>query len=190
MVRTAILLVLGVLAVPPLRAEVPAHVRQTALARIPLARSIAADPALVQAVVAKNATRETLDQIRSKDREWIDNPQYALRRTLTTNACAQRLRELTESDKVVVEAILMDAHGANVCASRETSDYWQGDEPKFQLSFGADKEMLVEEPALDASTSVYSIQLTVIVFDDKVKVGALTLTLRVPASSAAGPTSP
>jgi hypothetical protein len=184
--RIAILLLLSVFAVPASHAQAPAHVRQTALARVPRARTIAADPALVQAVVARNSMHETLDQVRSKDREWIDNPQYALRKTLSTNVCAQRLREITKDDPVIVEAILMDAQGANVCVSRETSDYWQGDEPKFQKSFGADKEVFVDEPALDASTSTYAIQLTVIVFADKAKAGALTLTMRVPRSEAAG----
>lgn len=73
----------------------------------------------------------------------------------------------------------MDAQGANVCVSRETSDYWQGDEAKFQKSFGADKQAFVDDPAFDASTGVHAIQLTVIVFDGKTKIGALTLTLRV-----------
>ena len=44
---------------------------------------------------------------------------------MTQGACAERLRALIKEDSFVVEAFLMDAQGALVCASRETSDYWQ-----------------------------------------------------------------
>ena len=177
--RLLTLIVLGMLAAPAARAQAPAYVHQTAMARVALAQKMAADPDLVRAVIAKNATGESLNEIRRKDREWVDSPQYPLRKTMTTSACAQRLRELTKDDLFVVEVILMDAQGANVCVSRETSDYWQGDEAKFQRSFGADKEAFIDDPAFDASTDTHAIQLTVIVFDGKTKIGALTLTLKV-----------
>jgi hypothetical protein len=175
----SVALVIGLLAAPAARAQTSSYVRETALARVARARAIAADPQLVKAVLAKNATHESMDDIHRKDKEWTDNPQYVLRKTLSTNACAQRLRDLTQDDRVIVEVILMDAQGANVCVSRETSDYWQGDEAKFQKTFGADKETFVDEPALDASTAAYAIQLSVIVNDGKAKIGALTLTLKV-----------
>ena len=73
----------------------------------------------------------------------------------------------------------MDKNGANVCVSKETSDYWQGDEAKFQKTFGASKDVFVDEPSFDQSTNVYAIQLSVVVRDAGKKVGALTLGLRV-----------
>lgn len=175
----SVALVIGVLAAPAARAQTPPYVRETALARVARARAMAADPEVVKAVLAKNATHESMDDVHRKDKEWTDNPQYALRKTLSTNACAQRLRDLTRDDHVIVEVILMDAQGANVCVSRETSDYWQGDEAKFQKTFGADKEVFVDEPALDASTATHAIQLSTIVYDGKTRIGALTLTLKV-----------
>jgi hypothetical protein len=177
--RLLTLVVLGVLAAPAARAQAPEYVRQTAVARVARAQEIAADPQLIKAVLAKNATGESLDEVRRKDKQWVDDLQYPLRKTMTTSACAQRLRELTGNDPFIVEVILMDAQGANVCVSRETSDYWQGDEAKFQKSFGADKQAFVDDPAFDASTGTHAIQLTVIVFDGKPKIGALTLTLKV-----------
>jgi hypothetical protein len=167
------------LAAPAARAQAPAYVRQTALARVALAQRVAADPELVRAVLAKNATGESLDEVRRKDKEWVDSAQYPLRKTMTTSACAQRLRELTKDDAFIAEVILLDAQGANVCVSRETSDYWQGDEAKFQKSFGADKQAFIDEPAFDVSSGTHAIQLTVIAFDGKTKIGALTLTLKV-----------
>ena len=73
----------------------------------------------------------------------------------------------------------MDAQGALVCATVETSDYWQGDEPKWQR-VQAKSPGFVDEPALDPSTGVYAVQLSVPVKDREAKVGALTLTLRLP----------
>jgi hypothetical protein len=140
---------------------------------------MAADPELLRAVAAKNAVRESMEDVKRKDREWMDNPRYPLRAELNGSPCAQRLRELTKDDPIIVEAILMDAQGANVCVSRETSDYWQGDEPKFHRTFSADREVFVDEPAFDASSATYAIQLSVLVRDGKVKVGALTLSMRV-----------
>jgi hypothetical protein len=165
------------LAAQPLSAQV--GVREAALARVPLARALAADAQLLEAVRAKNAKAESEAEIRRLDAEWTRDASHALRGELSRGACADRLRELTKADPNVVEVILMDRNGANVCISRETSDYWQGDEPKFQKTFGQDKELHVDEPALDQSTGVYAIQLSVLVRDGGQKAGALTLGLRV-----------
>jgi hypothetical protein len=171
-------------------AQVPGAVRQTAMARIGLAQTVAADPQVLKAVVAKNSTHETMEEILHIDKEWTDNLQYPLRKTLSMNACAQHLRELTKDDPLIVEVILMDAQGANVCVSKETSDYWQGDEAKWQKTFGASKEVFIDEPAFDASTGVYAIQLSAIVADGKTKVGALTFTLRLHREDVGKPGSP
>jgi len=85
----------------------------------------------------------------------------------------------------VVEAILMDEKGANVCVSRETSDYWQGDEDKWQKPFVEGKVAFVDEPAFDASSATYAIQLSVPVSEGTHRLGALTLTLKVRKDAAA-----
>ena len=184
MKRLVVLVIVGLLTAPNVRAQ-SGSVRETALARIPQAWAVASDPQVVKAVVAQNTKAQSMDEVRRIDQEWAANPQHPLRKALNSSACAQRLRDLTRDDPVVVEVILMDAHGANVCVSRETTDYWQGDEAKFQKTFGADKELFVDEPSLDASTDTYAIQLTVLVSDGRSKVGALTLSLRVPKKPAA-----
>jgi hypothetical protein len=154
-------------------------VREAALARAGLIHKITADPEVLKAVRAKNASGETKEEIQRKDRDWILSPQFPLRKALSTGVCADRLRELTKADPSVVEVILMDKNGANVCVSRETSDYWQGDEAKFQKTFGADKAFFVDEPAYDQSTGVHAIQISATVYDGATKAGALTLGLRI-----------
>lgn len=166
--------------------QVPAatRVREIAYARVPLAERMASDAPLVAALTAKNGSGESADDVQRKDREWIANPKAAMRSELTRGACADRLRSLVQEDSFVVEAFLMDARGALVCASRETSDYWQGDEPKWQKTYGEGKRVYIDEPAEDVSTGVYAIQLSLLVSSAGQKAGALTLTLKIPASAA------
>lgn len=167
-----------------LQASGAAKVREIAYARVPLAERISADPQLVGAVTAKNASGESLDDVQRKDREWMANPKAPLRAEMTKGACADRLRSLVNEDSFIVEAFLTDGQGALVCASRETSDYWQGDESKWQKTCGEGKRLFVDEPAQDVSTGVYAIQLSTLVSSPaQPRAGALTLTLKVPASA-------
>jgi len=154
--------------------------RETAYARMAAADKIAADPEVVRAIKAKNAVGESDAEIQKKDKEWMANPKNALQKELMGNACAAHLRKLIEGDGIIVEAFVMDAKGALVCTTHETSDYWQGDEAKWQKTFGEGKPVFLDTPSLDASTGTYAVQLSRLVSDDGKKVGALTLTLKVP----------
>jgi len=157
--------------------------RETAYARMPLADKIGNDPELVKAIVAKNRVPESSAEIQRIDRQWIRDPKLPLRKTLTTGPCADRLRKLVADDKLVVEAFLMDERGGLVCATVETSDYWQGDEAKWQKTYRDGAPVFIDEPALDASTGVFAVQLSRLISDGGGKVGALTLTLKIPRSS-------
>jgi hypothetical protein len=188
----ALLVLLLVFAAPVGRAmqapsPVEAGVRQAALARLPLAHTVASDLELVKAVLAKNAQKESEAEIRERDRRWMDNPRDPLRRTLVESPCGQRLRDLVKDDPLVTEVILMDEHGANVCVSRATSDYWQGDEAKWDKPFREGADPFVDAPAYDASSGVFAIQLSVPVRKGSARIGALTLTIKVPRSAVAGP---
>lgn len=179
--RLAPLLPVAFLALLPVAigAQGAASVKQMAHARVKIAEQIATDPELRMAVAAKNAKGESRQSIEAREREWTENKAAPLRKLMTGSPCAVRLRELIAPDPVVVEAILMDAQGANVCVSRETSDYWQGDEDKWQKPFVEGRAAFVDEPALDASSATYAVQLSVPVFAAGKRIGALTLTLKV-----------
>ena len=155
------------------------NLRELAVARLALVQAISSDPVVIGALRAKNASGESFQDIRRKDAEWSQNPQAPLRKELAGNNCAQRLRELTKNDPVVVEVILMDRNGANVCVSRETSDYWLGDEEKFQKTYQEGRDIFLGEAAFDQSAGVYALQLNALVRDGDSKAGALTLSLRV-----------
>lgn len=152
---------------------------QVAGPRLELARRIASDAEILAAVAEKNKSPESPDTIQRNDQEWQRNRDYPLRKELTHNACAAQLKKLVQPDAVIVEAFVMDAQGGLVCSTVETSDYWQGDEAKWQRTFGEGQESFVDEPALDTSTGKYAIQLSTLVTDKGKKMGALTMTLKV-----------
>jgi hypothetical protein len=164
----------------PRGTSAPRRARETATARVPLAQSVAADPELVKAVQAKNQSGESEADILKKDKEWQANQRYPLRQELTSNACAARLKKMLAGEPIVVEAFLMDNKGALVCATRETSDYWQGDEAKWQNTYADGKPVFIDQPALDMSSNAFGVQLSVLVKDGGKAAGALTLTLKVP----------
>jgi len=124
----------AILASPgPAQTPTAPAVKQGAYVRVALAHAIASDPGVRKAVIAKNAEGEPLSLIQRRDREWSSAP--ARRSAFTTGPCPDRLREMIKDDALIVEVILMDERGANVCLSRETSDYWQGDEAKWKKTF-------------------------------------------------------
>jgi len=161
------------------RATATALVKETAYARVALAQSIGRDPAIHAAVVASNAVAETPEQIRRKDAFWIANPRDPLRQTIVRAPCSDKVRELVKADVVVVEAFVMNDRGTLVCSINETSDYWQGDEAKWQKTYVDGKDAFVEEPAFDVSSGKYAIQVSVPVFEAAKRIGAVTLTLKL-----------
>jgi hypothetical protein len=154
--------------------------RATAYARMILAHKIVTDAQLIKDIAAKNAMTESAETIRRRDVEWQGNPASAIRRELTSNPCAIRLRALTQTDPIVVEAFLMDNRGGLVCSTVETEDYWQGDEDKWIKTYRDGGRMFLDEPHLDINTNTFAVQLNVLVGEPEHKLGALTLTLRIP----------
>ena len=78
----------------------------------------------------------------------------------------------------MAEAFVMDNQGALVGATRRTSDYWQGDEPKWRESFnGGRGAELREKPFFDESSQSYVLQVSLPVKDGARVIGALTVSI-------------
>lgn len=149
-----------------------------------LAIRVGNDPTILSAITKQNSSGVSLKEIQEIDRNWINDKEFRLRRQRTNNDCAKRLKRLIRNDSMLVEAFIMDNQGAVVCASDETSDYWQGDEAKWQKTFAAGKKKLVERPKLDESTQVFAAQYSTLIKDKKRKpVGVMTFTIRFKASA-------
>lgn len=160
-------------------ASAMARVRELAGERVPRAQAVARDPDVLKAVLESNARAESLAEIRRKDAMWIAQRIYPLRKQVVGRPCSIRLRKLVGDDPSVVEAFAMDDRGALVCSTVETSDYWQGDELKWIRTFQQGRAVFVEEPALDTSTGVYAVQLSVPISEGERRVGAVTFTLKL-----------
>jgi hypothetical protein len=171
-----IVVLLAVLQAPP-DAGAGLQVKQTAQARVSLAQGMARDPAVAKGVRTSNALREDAATIKKKDQAWAQDPK--VRQEVVDRPCSARLREMVAADTLVVEAFAMDERGGVACSTVATSDYWQGDEAKWQKTVQDGLPAFVDEPSLDASTGVYAIQLSVPMLEGERRIGAVTLTLKL-----------
>ncbi len=135
------------------------------------------DEVLVSAVRAQNEAGLTLDAIKARDNEWrgtegLDDEMQAM----MENTAAKRLLELEKTQPFYFELFLMDNQGANVAMTNKTSDYWQGDEAKWQESFkGGAGAVHIGPVEFDDSAQAYLVQVTVPVMDADQAIGAITI---------------
>jgi hypothetical protein len=139
------------------------------------------EPIIVAAVKAENAKGKTLDQIKALDTKWMATPGVAdYMKALMESECGKFLRTLQKSAPYYAEIFVMDNLGANVAMTDKTSDYWQGDEAKFQKSFnGGAGAVFVDAVKFDDSAQVYLVQVSVPVWDGDKVIGAITIGLDV-----------
>lgn len=142
-------------------------------------------PMVVKAIQDSNIAHAALtaEEIGALDARWGAEigRKGGLVDTVTANATSAYLRDLVAgSEGKVTELIVMDARGLNVAVSEPSSDYWQGDEDKHRLSFGAGPTGLhVSEVELDESTQTYQAQVSFTLADPAtgLPIGAVTVGL-------------
>lgn len=135
------------------------------------------DPVLVSAVKRQNRQRLTLEGIKQRDKVWMATPGIdSFMKTLLNNTAADRLNALEKSQAYFLELFLMDNQGAIVAMTNKTSDYWQGDEAKFQKSFkGGEGAVEIGKEEFDDSAQAYLVQVSIPIMDGGEAVGALTI---------------
>ena len=139
------------------------------------------EPVIVVAVKAENAKAKTLEQIKALDAKWMATPGTSDdMKALMESECGKFLRSLQKSAPFFAEIFVMDNQGANVAMTDKTSDYWQGDEAKFQKAFnGGAGAVFVDAVKFDESAQVYLVQVSVPVWDGGQTIGAITIGLDV-----------
>jgi hypothetical protein len=141
---------------------------------------VCTDDVLAKEVAAQNARKVTLAEIKKIDDAWqAAEDELPIHREVTSNTCAKRLRQMAKDMPAVAEVFVMDDQGAVVGENQLTSDYWQGDEAKWQKSFNGGKGGLdVGQLKLDRSSGVelQQVSLPVLTKDGKV-IGAITFGL-------------
>jgi hypothetical protein len=137
---------------------------------------LGSDPIIVKAVKQENAKGKTLAQIQEMDTKWKATPGIAdYMQAMMDSVCGRHIRELQKSQSYYSEIFVMDNQGANVAMTDKTSDYWQGDEAKFQKSFNGGKgAVFVDDVEFDDSSQEYLVQVSVPVLDNGNVIGAIT----------------
>ena len=140
----------------------------------------AANAVVVQAVKEQNAKSVTLAKIQEMDKTWMDSKEpSAFMKSFASNAAAKALAKIEKSKPYLVEFILTDNQGANVAMTGMTSDYWQGDEPKFTNAYAEGKgDIYIARPQKDKSTGEVISQVSVPVMSDGKAIGTLTVGVR------------
>jgi hypothetical protein len=131
-----------------------------------------ANPVFVAEVKKQNDKGVALEQIKKIDQEWMDaEEELPIHVELTTNACAKEIVKLAKAHNTIGEVFVMDNQGANVGQNELTSDYWQGDEPKWQKSFAEGKGGVdVDKEKLDKSTNIVDQKISLPIIDTDGKV--------------------
>jgi hypothetical protein len=146
-------------------------------------REIAANPVIIAAINAQNATTAGYDQakIDALDKQWraevsaADKP--LIDATLGSDASHWLLQAQEATGGLFTEIFVMDAKGLNVAQSTVTSDYWQGDEDKFTASYGAGVDAIhLGEIEQDESTQAFQSQVSITIIDvgTGAPIGAIT----------------
>ncbi len=143
---------------------------------------------LLQAIRDQNAAHAGLSQaeIDQLDLDWRAQRKEAnkpLIDRLLSHPSSEWLRaQQAATANFVTEVFAMDNLGLNVAQSVETSDYWQGDEAKWQKTFGnGSGEIHISEVEYDESTGSYQSQVSMPIKDPKTGelIGAITFGVNV-----------
>lgn len=152
--------------------------------------SWANSPALIAAITAQNGETNGYDQTRIDEldtiwRAQVGSADATLVESVMNNDAALFLRQQVEqTGGAITEAFVMDAQGLNVAASHATSDYWQGDEAKFQQTYLVGPGSVhYGEIELDESTQTVQGQVSMTIVDDTTgePIGALTVGINLTA---------
>lgn len=102
---------------------------------------------------------------------WSVKKDKAFRALHTDTPAAKALREFQEkSGGAVAELFATDAKGGNVAQSQNTSDWFQGDEAKFQKVDGK-KELFFDKPKRDDTIGLTVVQVSFPIFDGDTFIG-------------------
>lgn len=146
------------------------------------------NPELIAAIKAQNAEHDGLseDDIITLDLQWRAEEAAGggplIEKLMSAPVSAWLLEQQEATAGFVTEVFVMDNKGLNVAQSTVTSDYWQGDEAKWQETYlvGADA-LHISEVEFDDSTGFYQSQGSMTITDPETGevIGAVTFGINV-----------
>jgi hypothetical protein len=124
-------------------------------------RALAAETVMSDAVKKQNARELPIVAVKVLDQRWFVGKESVLARQTIEAPCADRLREFLAANAEYSEAFLLDAQGAVVCANARTTNYWYGEEPRWDVSFKggmyANDEGVVSVPVINEEKKVIGV---------------------------------
>jgi hypothetical protein len=140
------------------------------------------DKVFVEEIEKQNAKKVTLAEIQKIDKEWTDaESELPIQKDCLNNTCAVEVKKIAAKLPALGEVFVMDNQGANVGQNALTSDYWQGDEPKWQNSFKGGKGGVdLGKRVLDKSTNVVDQKISLPIINEKGEVvGAICCGVKI-----------
>jgi len=144
-------------------------------------------PVVRLSIAAKNTALDGIDQgtIDDLDAQWRrereQTDQPLITEILSSPLSTYLTRIQAASLGLYSEIFVMDAHGLNVGQSAITSDYWQGDEAKFQKTFDVGTgAVFVDEAELHDETGTWRAQVNMTIADERGnRIGAATVEINL-----------
>ena len=142
------------------------------------------DSQVIEAIKAQNTEFVDIfqDQIKKLDQTWREefkSGSHSLIDSVLEKPLSKYLKSIKEkSYGLYTEIFVMDSQGLNVGLSDITSDYWQGDEPKYQETYQIDPDAIhISKLEFDESTSRWQIQISLPILDPVTQqlIGAVTI---------------
>jgi hypothetical protein len=140
-------------------------------------------PVTILSVESSNKNHEGVQQaeIDKLDAAWKSeakaDDQPLIAEILSSPLSSYLLYTQAKSAGLFTEIFIMDKFGLNVGQSSVTSDYWQGDEDKFQKTFAIGPDaVFIDEPEYDDGTKTWRAQVNLTIVDpaSKAAIGAAT----------------
>ncbi len=148
---------------------------------LPAIGEVLREPIVEYTVLAQNVRHAYLEQadIDELDANWRaereQDEQPLISATLANPTSSYLTRVQAHSLGLYTEIFIMDDKGLNVGQSNISSDFWQGDEAKFQETFGVGTgTVFIDEPEFRDDIGVWVVQVNATVDLDGAAIGAAT----------------
>jgi hypothetical protein len=144
-------------------------------------------PIVWKSIVARNKQTAdlTAEEIDALDKQWraereVDE-QPIVASVLTSPLSSYLTRVQAGNLGLFSEIFVMDSVGLNVGQSATTSDYWQGDEAKFQKTFPVGPDaVFIDEAEFNEDTGTWRAQVNLTLTDtDGKSIGAATVEINL-----------
>ncbi|MDH3760080.1 MAG: PDC sensor domain-containing protein [Gammaproteobacteria bacterium] len=145
-------------------------------------------PVVWEQVKAQNSKHQGMSEadIITLDKQWraetAASDQPLIKKVLGTSLSGYLSEVKEKSAGVYTEIFVMDAIGLNVGQSDVTSDYWQGDEAKWQKTYPIGPDAYhIGDVEMDESSQQLQVQLSLPVVENGTVIGAVTIGINVDA---------